>query len=69
MTTAAYNLRTGKSRLYSCSPREAVMAAYAQERGDWNTSDYGGRYAGVVEQTDLHVFCGDWGALLKEKLL
>ena len=54
------NLATMEKKIYSCSPREAVIAAYAQAKGDWNTWDYEKRYDYLVEEA-LHTFlCGDW---------
>lgn len=34
---------------FSCSPRQAVIAAYAQSRGDWNTWDYEQKYGHMVK--------------------
>lgn len=54
------DLATGKKKVYSCSPREAVMAAHAQEHGDWNTWDYESRYGDLVRFGQHTVLCGDW---------
>ncbi len=60
------NLDTGEERWYTCSPEQAVVAAYEQGRGNWNTWDYlafdehpkarRGRYT---------VSCGDFTAMDK----
>jgi hypothetical protein len=63
-SVTAVNLSTGEERLYTCSPREAVVAAYAQERKDNNTWQYAERYDHLVQQGRWHVFCGDWGVRL-----
>jgi len=35
--TEVFNLATSQRLTYSCDPRRAVVAAYAQERGDYST--------------------------------
>lgn len=60
----AFNLSTGEVRWYTCDHREAVRAAYAQERGDWNTWQYAERYDDLVTQGRATVSCGDWTAIL-----
>jgi hypothetical protein len=73
------NLATGEERLYTLSPREAVIAAYAQgTKGDWNSFDYKRKYGkfvspftGALITTKVYegrvsVAVGDWCAL-KEK--
>jgi len=62
--TTVHNLRTGAEQAYSCTPREAVIAAYAQERGDWNTWNYAATYGDMVTTGGYSVACGDWAALL-----
>lgn len=57
------NLNTGNSRTYSCTPREAVIASYAQvEKKDFNTWDYSERYDHLVKVGISHVTCGYWTA-------
>ncbi len=62
------NARTGLRQSYTpLTPRKAVICAYAQERGDWNTWNYEYRYAHVVEIVDIGgggsvMRCGDWEA-------
>lgn len=61
------NLTTGEKRTYSLRlPENAVVAAYAQERGDWNTCDYG-KYDNLVQRGAATVSCGDWTALREGK--
>jgi hypothetical protein len=43
---------------YSCSPREAVIAAHAQSLRDWNTWDYETRYGHLVVEGVARVSCG-----------
>ena len=40
------------------TPRSAVIAVYAQDRGDYNTWDYEARYGDLVKTGEWHVFCG-----------
>ena len=51
-TIQVVNLATGQSQLFTCSPREAVIAAYAQERGDWNTWEYPEKYGAMVRESE-----------------
>ena len=41
------NLATLQTAEYSCSPEEAVIAAHAQQHGDFNTWEYRSRYGGM----------------------
>jgi len=54
------NLATRKIVTYTCTPREAVIAAYAQERKDWNTWQYSERYDRLVEEGQWTFLIGDW---------
>lgn len=56
------NLATGDKLTYSCSPREAVVAAYAYGKRDGNTWLYEQRYGHLVESSSLTWLCGDWSA-------
>jgi hypothetical protein len=56
------NLATGKKQLYILPPRQAVIAAYAQEHRDWTTWDYEKRYGPLVQHGKHTVHCGDWSA-------
>jgi hypothetical protein len=52
--TIVRNVDTGEQRSYTLDPRQAVIAAYAQSLGDWNTWDYA-RYAPMVVVLDNHL--------------
>lgn len=56
------NLRTSETQVYSTDPASAVLAAHAQEHGDWNTWAYWTRYRGLLRRGQFHWFCGDWAA-------
>ena len=57
------NLDTQNTRDYTCSPREAVIASFAQaEKNDYNTWDYKERYDHLVTEGETHVTCGNWTA-------
>ena len=58
--TEVHNLSTGKVQVYTCTPEQAVMAAYAQSLNDWNTWDYGKRYGHLVKNAGHFVTCGDF---------
>jgi hypothetical protein len=58
MITDVMNLMTGEVQTYTCSPEEAVIAAYAQSLGDWNTWDYNEKYKDKVEYAQFSVACG-----------
>lgn len=60
--TQVLNLATGETFTYSCAPDQAVIAAYAQSKGDYNTYDYA-KYRNLLRQGDRVVTCGDLTAL------
>ena len=57
------NLLTGNKQEYSCSPKEAVIAAYAQSLNDWNTWQYVERYNNLIIEGKHSFCCGDFSAL------
>ena len=63
------NLRTGQHQYFSSpiTPRESVMAAYAQNIGDYNTWEYDNKYGERVEYGQYTVFCGDFAAHMEEE--
>ena len=61
--TEVLNLATGQTQSYSCTPREAVIAAYAQARKDWNTWTYDARNGHLVTVGQHSVACGDFAAI------
>lgn len=63
--TDVMNLATGEVRTYDLDPRAAVIAAYAQGLGDFNTWDYGKRYANIhVVETPTIYNLGDWASFV-----
>ena len=59
-TIEVLNLRTWDKMTYvGLSPIEAVIAAHAQSRGDWNTWNYK-QYRYDIECGKGIVTCGDW---------
>jgi len=62
MAVRVINLCTQEEQIYTCSPREAVIAAYAQNLNDWNTWDYEQRYGKFVVEGNLTVACDDFCA-------
>lgn len=58
------NLATAEKQEYdnTLTPEQAVIAAYAQSLGDFNTWDYEKRYAHLVETGKHTVLCGDFSA-------
>lgn len=60
------NLATLEERIYSSNltPEQAVIAAYAQSQGDFNTWEYESKYGDKVIRGNKTVSCGDWCALL-----
>lgn len=66
MVTHVYNLGSNaEPQMYTLPPREAVLAAYAQSLGDWNTWDYATKYGHLIEYGRVSVVCGDFSALLR----
>ena len=64
-----HNLVTGETAEYTISPRLAVMAAYAQTRGDFSTWEYERKYGKRVQSIERgdHVTwtLGDWSVVEK----
>lgn len=56
---------TGDLFGYTLDPREAVIAAYAQEQRDMSTWLYEHRYASKVAVTDGVYSCGHWQVVTK----
>ena len=63
--TKVLNLDTGKHTVYSLSPEDAVVAAYEQSRGNYNTWQYPA-FADHPEarRGQYSVSCGDFTALM-----
>ena len=56
------NLCTGEKMVYTCKPLVAVICAYAQSNGNFNTWDYEKNYRSLVEEGNLTFLCGDFSA-------
>ena len=56
------NLSTQEKLIYTCSPKQAVIAAYAQSKGDYNTWNYEINYGHLLEEGKLTFLCGDFSA-------
>jgi hypothetical protein len=63
MLVNVFNLATGRAAVYvGISPSGAVVAAHAQDRGDWSVWDYRKKYARGLVINKITVRCGDWTA-------
>ena len=65
----AINLATGEERVFdkTLHPAEAVMTAFLQDTGDYNTWDYKDRMANMLDACVFGrktVCYGDWSAFL-----
>jgi hypothetical protein len=57
-----FNMSNNDTRTYvGITPREAVIAAYAQEHSDWNTWDYSKKEF-PIEDGAVYICCGHWCA-------
>lgn len=56
------NLCTSETQVYTCPPKDAVIAAFAQSRDDWNTWDYNEKYGHLVKEGNVTFICGDFSA-------
>lgn len=66
MACIVVNLATQEEQIYTCSPKEAVIAAYAQSLKDWNTWDYNNKYLTLVEEGKITWLCGDFSVFKSE---
>lgn len=57
------NLDTGEEQIYTCTPYEAVIGAFAREHRDANSWDYKDRYRSMVILGSVTVSCGQWCAM------
>ncbi len=65
-TVEVHNLKLDFRATYvGITPRQAVMAAYAQDRKDFNTWDYERRYGHLIKTGMTTVRCGDFYALIE----
>ncbi len=68
MPVTVVNLANLTEQVYTCSPREAVIAAYAQSLGDYSTWNYEARYGHLAVVGSSTVACGDFCALLQPEV-
>lgn len=61
--TTVFNLRTNVQQDFDLEPRNAVIAAYAQQHGDFNTVNYEKRYQPYI--SGRSVVLGDWAAVIR----
>jgi hypothetical protein len=54
------NLATREKLIYTCDPKIAVICAYAQSKGDFNTWDYDKNYLHLVLDRNSIWSCGDF---------
>ena len=66
MAIKVLNLSTLQEQIYTCTPKEAVIAAYAQSLNDWNTWQYEERYGKMVLEGKYSFSCGDFATLKLE---
>lgn len=67
MLTEVKNLWTGEEREISLPPLDAVVTAYAQDHGDYDTFGYAAKYNKLVTVATVTVTCGGWCAFLNAK--
>lgn len=60
--TTTFNLLTQEKRQYTCTPKEAVIASFAQSKNDWNTWEYANRYENLLIEGRFTLSIGDWCA-------
>lgn len=58
--TLVFNMTTSERRSYGLSPEEAVVAAYKQEHGDYNTWEKG--KTPPITYGNFTLACGEWCA-------
>ena len=68
MSCTVMNLLTGEKLIYTCSPKEAVVSAFAQSKNDYNTWNYKENYDHLVEEGNLTFLCGDFSVFKDGKM-
>jgi len=66
MLTKVVNLKTGKELFYSLPPEEAVVCAFMQEKGSFNTFEYDYTIARLSNSRKT-VNCGDFASAMEKK--
>ena len=56
------NLATREKMIYTCDPKTAVICAYAQNKGDFNTWDYDEKYSHFVLECDSVWNCSNFSS-------
>lgn len=64
--STVFNLASDKQMTYSLPAREAVIAAFAQSRGDWNTCEYEDKYAHLAKKGANTWNIGDFAAIERD---
>lgn len=65
-SVTVHNLIKDTEHVYEgITPEQAVIAAYAQSLGDWNTWDYASKYGHLVKRRGTTVFINDFAATEK----
>jgi len=62
--TTIFNLATGEERTYDLSPKSALIAAYNQTKGDYNTWNYNDKNYHFIEG-EKTIALGDWCVIKK----
>jgi hypothetical protein len=60
MACTVMNLITQTTQVFTCLPAEAVVAAYAQSKKDFNTWDYYKKYNSLLKYGEHTISCGDF---------
>jgi len=70
MMVTVYKLGTDEEQVFSCHPEDAVIAAYAQSQGDFNTWAYkvNRHYRSMLKFHGRTLVCGDFATVLPEKI-
>lgn len=62
-----FNLSTTEIKVFSCSPREAVMCAFAQSKRNFSPWTYEERYGNLVKRIErddrITWSCGDFATV------
>jgi hypothetical protein len=68
--TQVLNLETGAMQAFSLLAPQAVVAAFEQSRGNWNTWDYDPVTHPHIEfgPSGRTVFCGPFGAIIEHRV-
>jgi hypothetical protein len=61
-SVTVFNLSSDDIQTFTCTPRQAVLAAHAQSLGDFNTWDYEQNYRHLLTRGRLTIACGDFCA-------